>query len=199
MRGIDAALMGAMTSSMATPIPGLGHGTDYLPSKGLSQKQEAAAAERAFAKAEQPALKDTNPKDAIGCDKVPFSTVPAQVIAEIGLAMLEGCKYGRHNYRIAGVRSSIYYDAAFRHITAWWEGQDIDPASGLNHVTKALASLTVLRDAMLNDMLYDDRPPPVKNQSWVEDFNAKAKEILQRLAGKMLPPYTRSSNGRHSS
>ena len=61
--------------------------------------------------------KPTNPKDAIGIKKVPFSTVPARVIAEIGLAMLEGAaKYGRHNYRVSGVRASVYYDAAMRHI-----------------------------------------------------------------------------------
>src|SRR3972149_8197470 len=90
----------------------------------------------------------SNPKDAVGCSKAPFSTVPARVMAEIGLALLEGsCKYGRHNYRTVGVRASIYYDACFRHLTAWWEGQDIDPDSGLPHIVKALACLTVLRDS----------------------------------------------------
>jgi len=52
--------------------------------------------------------KDTNPKDACGTKKVPFSVLPWQVLAEIGLALLEGArKYGRHNYRVAGVRASV--------------------------------------------------------------------------------------------
>lgn len=124
--------------------------------------------------------KDTNPKDAVGVRKVPFSTVPSEVIAEIGLAMMEGArKYGRHNYRIAGVRASVYYDALFRHITAWWEGEDIDPDSGLNHVTKALSTLTVLRDAMINEKLTDDRPPSLK-VGWVSDLNKKAAEIIDK-------------------
>lgn len=124
--------------------------------------------------------KDTNPKDAIGSSKVPISTVPAAVIAEIGLAMLEGsCKYGRHNYRAAGVRASVYYDAAFRHIAAWWEGQDIDPDSGLHHLTKALACLVVLRDSMRQGNWNDDRPPATPGE-WVAELNARAKALLEK-------------------
>ncbi len=61
--------------------------------------------------------KEMNPKDGVGTGKVPMSTVPAVVLAEIGLAMLEGArKYGRHNYRVAGIRASVYYDAMLRHM-----------------------------------------------------------------------------------
>lgn len=133
--------------------------------------------------------KDTNPKDAVGIKKVPFSTIPSEVMAEIGLAMLEGArKYGRHNYRIAGVRSSVYYDALLRHICAWWEGEDIDPDSGLNHVIKALSTLVVLRDAMINEKLTDDRPPSLKG-GWVSKLNVKAAEIIDKHPDS-LPPFT---------
>lgn len=125
--------------------------------------------------------KDTNPKDAVGVRKAPMSTVPVPVIMEIGLAMLEGArKYGRHNYRVAGVRASVYYDALWRHMGAWWEGENIDLASGLNHVTKALATLTVLRDAMINHKLEDDRPPAV-SVDFVAVLNKGAGEIISRL------------------
>lgn len=135
-----------------------------------------------------PLLKDTNPKDAVGIAKVPLSTVSAPVMAEVGLAMLEGArKYGRHNYRVAGVRGSVYYDAAQRHLMAWWEGQDIDPASGLSHITKAIATLVVLRDAMMNDKLVDDRPPAAANQNWVEDFNLKAALIIEMYPDAKAP------------
>lgn len=105
--------------------------------------------------------KDTNPKDAVGTKKWrQYTTVPATVLWELGVAMLEGArKYGRHNYRVAGVRSSVYIDAAKGHIDQYWEGEDIDPESGIHHVTKAIASLVVLRDAMINDRCMDDRPP----------------------------------------
>jgi hypothetical protein len=134
-------------------------------------------------------VKDSNPKDAVGIKKVPFSTVSAPVVAEIGLAMLEGSrKYGRHNYRAIGVRASVYYDACLRHICSWWEGEDVDPDSGLSHITKALACLVVLRDAMLLDKVVDDRPPKVK-EGWVQELNKKAKEIIERYPNA-LEPYT---------
>lgn len=129
----------------------------------------------------KPNKKATNPKDAVGVKKVPLSTVSSAVLMEIGLGMLEGaCKYGRHNYRVSGVRTSVYYDASMRHLMAFWEGQDIDPDSGLHHVSKAMSCLAVLRDAMLNDMLNDDRPPKMKNQNWVNELNNKAADIINK-------------------
>jgi len=125
-------------------------------------------------------IKNSNPKDAIGIKKAPMSTVSAPVLMEMGLAMLEGDrKYGRHNYRVIGVRSSVYYDAAMRHLMAWWEGEDIDPDSGISHVTKALSCLSVLRDAMINEKFTDDRPPKIKD-GWIQELNKKAAEIIER-------------------
>jgi hypothetical protein len=133
--------------------------------------------------------KDTNPKDAIGVRKAPISTVPGNVIAELGVAMLEGAsKYGRHNYRATGVRASVYYDAAMRHLIAWWEGEDIDPDSGVSHITKLLACMTVLRDAMHQDNWEDDRPPASK--PFYEILNARSVDILDRHKDKSPKHYT---------
>lgn len=137
--------------------------------------------------------KDTNPKDAVGIRKAPLSTVPGNVIAEIGVAMLEGAsKYGRHNYRVAGVRASVYYDAALRHLIAWWEGEDIDPDSGMSHITKLLACMTVLRDAMHQDMWTDDRPPSSK--PFYPQLNHNSADILDRYADKKPFHYTKGWN-----
>lgn len=136
-----------------------------------------------------PVVKDTNPKDAIGISKAPMSTVPAAVLAEVGVAMLEGAsKYGRHNYRAAGVRSSVYYDATMRHLMAWWEGEDTDPDSGMSHITKAITSLVVLRDAMIQDMCTDDRPP--RSAEFYARLNTLAAEVLARHADKSPRHYT---------
>jgi hypothetical protein len=132
--------------------------------------------------------KETNPKDAVGTGKVPFSTIPAAVMAEVGLAMLEGArKYGRHNYRVAGVRASVYYDALLRHVTSWWEGEDIDRDSGLSHIVKAIACLVVLRDSQMQENWVDDRPPPTPTD-WQVKLNEKAKEILKKYPNA-LPAY----------
>lgn len=127
--------------------------------------------------------KPTNPKDAVGIRKAPMSTVSAAVLAEIGVAMLEGaCKYGRHNYRIAGVRASVYYDATMRHLMSWWEGEDIDPDSGMSHITKAITSLVVLRDAMIQGMAEDDRPP--SSVEFMAELNRIAEAIITRNADR---------------
>jgi hypothetical protein len=124
--------------------------------------------------------KPSNPKDAVGVKKAPVSTVSAPFILAIGNAMLEGAlKYGRHNYRTVGVRSSIYYDALIRHMMAWWEGEDIDPESGESHIVKAGACLAVLYDSMHRGNLNDDRPPKV-TAGWIEAANSRAGVLIDK-------------------
>lgn len=135
-------------------------------------------------------IKLSNPKDAVGTKKVPISVVPFPVIGEIGLALLEGArKYGRHNYREAGVRASVYIDAVImRHLAPFWEGENIDSDSGLNHITKAIAGLVVLRDSMIQGNWVDDRPPKSPD-GWKDELNKKAKEIIEKYPNA-LEPYT---------
>jgi len=136
----------------------------------------------------------TNPKDLVGVRKAPMSTVPATVLAEIGVAMLEGAsKYGRDNYRAAGVRGSVYYDGAMRHLMAWWEGEDIDPDSGMSHVTKAITSLVVLRDAMMQGKFTDDRPP--RALPFYPALNAGAAAIIDRYPDRKPVHYTINFTG----
>ena len=138
--------------------------------------------------------KPSNPKDICGVLKAPMSTVSAAVIAEVGVAMLEGAaKYGRFNYRAVGVRASIYYDATMRHLMAWWEGEDIDPDSGMSHVTKALCTLAVLRDAQMQSMLTDDRPP--RSAPFYPAMNDAAGVILDKHADKKPRHYTIADTG----
>lgn len=138
-----------------------------------------------------------NPKDAIGFTKPPIHTVPPYVLLEIAMGMFEGAwKYQSYNYRKIGIRYSRYYDAAIRHLMAWWEGEDIDTASGLSHISKALSCLVVLRDAMMQSdnggtPIVDDRPP--KNLVSMDTMAVQFREMLNRLEsehGPMKPPYT---------
>lgn len=128
----------------------------------------------------------SNPKDAVGVRRWRiFSTIPMTVVAEVGVAMLEGArKYGRHNYRVAGVRSSVYVDAAMGHIMQWWEGEDIDQDSELSHITKAIASLVVLRDAMIQNMLTDDRPPKAD----LDETRERLQGVVDRLFERTPEP-----------
>ncbi len=138
--------------------------------------------------------KDTNPKDAVAVAHLKFSALPVRVLAGVALALSEGAwKYGRHNYRVAGVKASVYFDACLDHLFAWFEGEDIDPASGFHHVDKALAGLMVLRDAMLGGKCTDDRPPAVE-PGWIEAGHAETAKLFERMArerGPALAPFVR--------
>jgi len=128
--------------------------------------------------------KPSNPKDAVGSKKARwFSYLPLRVLVGVGIAMLEGAlKYGRHNYRVAGIRGSVYVDAVVcGHLVPWMEGEDIDPDSGRHHIDKALASLMVLRDGMLEGNWTDDRPPSAKDFG---EFMAQAHKDTEALLAK---------------
>ena len=103
--------------------------------------------------------KQSNPKDIIGSDKAPMHLVPAIGIAETSLAHLEGhLKYGAWNWRSAGVRYSIYLDAALRHLEKAINGEDRDPKTGVHHLGSVEACINIILDASIHGKLTDDRP-----------------------------------------
>jgi hypothetical protein len=128
-----------------------------------------------------PDTKPTNPKDALGIKKVPLHCIPTAPLLEVGLAMMEGGrKYGTHNYRAIGVRMSTYYDAVWRHLTAWWEGEDIDPDSGLHHLIKAAACCFVVRDSMIMGNCEDDRPLKYTDGLDMNELNSRAASLIEK-------------------
>jgi hypothetical protein len=99
-----------------------------------------------------------NPKDAIGSDKLPIHLFPTTAVALGCLANLHGnMKYGRLNWRAAGIRYTVYLDAIIRHAQAALEGEDVDPESGLPHEAHILASAGIIVDANATGQLMDDR------------------------------------------
>lgn len=103
---------------------------------------------------------EINPKDLEGNKKSPISLVPPSVMIYMAEAFREGArKYGPYNWRTKKVQAMIYLDAAFRHMLAKLDGEDIDPESGKDHLAGALASLAVYIDAQETGNLIDNRPP----------------------------------------
>lgn len=146
--------------------------------------------------------KETNPKDALaGLKPRWFSFIPLRVLVGVGKAMFEGAwKYGKHNYRESGVRASVYVDAAVcGHLMPWMEGQDYDE-NGMHHIDKAIASLMVLRDSMLNGNWIDDRPQAARGLQEQIDAEtahfAKMKQDLHAKFGDPVEPYTEINRGK---
>lgn len=104
---------------------------------------------------------DNNPKTAQGRKKPPVHAIPPSAILHLGSAMENGeGKYGLMNWREKRVSSSVYYDAAMRHLMSWWDGEDHsrDTTPPVHHLAHVLACLSIILDAMETGNLNDDRP-----------------------------------------
>lgn len=125
--------------------------------------------------------KPSNPKDMIGSDKLPLSLWPATATAMGCLGILNGMlKYGMVNWRVTGVRNSIYLDAAMRHFKAYQEGEWLDPVDGQPHLSGLLACIAIIIDAHYAGKLVDDRP-------YVGPGNGYARAVLDLtpIVGKL--------------
>ncbi|AIT13313.1 endolysin; inhibits RNA polymerase [Ruegeria phage DSS3-P1] len=85
--------------------------------------------------------------------------IPPTALLHCGAAMHNGCeKYGLTNWREHEVSASVYYNAAFRHLAAWWDGEREAEDSGVHHLGHVMACCAVLLDAEHMGKLRDDRP-----------------------------------------
>lgn len=125
--------------------------------------------------------KDTNPKDAIGSDKLPMHLVSGIVKAYQAIAhFLGNVKYGAWNYRAKGARASVYRAALDRHMDAWWEGEELDPTDGTPHLANALACINILIEAKEAGKLVDDRPPPSAYRAVMDRLTPMVKAIKEK-------------------
>lgn len=89
--------------------------------------------------------------------KPKISLIPSEAIIEMAIAFT----YGANKYASDGFKGGISYrrllDAAFRHILAISNGEDVDSESGNSHVGHAMASLAMLTYMMKNKPNLDDR------------------------------------------
>ena len=120
--------------------------------------------------------KPTNPKDAIGAKKLPMHLIPPVALAHMAVAMAEGAlKYGKYNWAVAGVRSTIYLDAIERHLKKYASGQDADPTTRVHHLGSIMACCAIILDAESRGMLRDDRAPA----------NPAAPELIDAMAEQL--------------
>lgn len=133
----------------------------------------------------------SNPKDIIGSSKLALHCWPSTATAMGSLGLLVGALcYGRSNWRVAGVRASIYFDACNRHMNAWFEGEDNDPDSGVPHLAHALACLAILVDAKAADKLVDDRMVPGGYRKLITELTPHVNRLKELFKDKNPKHYT---------
>jgi hypothetical protein len=101
----------------------------------------------------------TNPKDLVGRLKPPMHLIPpvANVLESLVFGLGE-VKYGPYNWRSHSVAASVYVSALYRHVAAWFDGEESDPESGMSHLAHARACIAIILDAQSCGKLVDDRP-----------------------------------------
>ncbi len=83
-----------------------------------------------------------------------LALVPTALITAAGRAFTHGAnKYAPNNWR-RGMVWTEAYSALLRHLTAWGDGEDIDPDSGNTHLDHAAAALGFLCEFVAHPELY---------------------------------------------
>ena len=89
--------------------------------------------------------------------KPPLGLIPRQALEAEAQVMAFGAnKYGRDNWR-GGMDWTRLSDAALRHITAFVDGEDVDPETGLPHLAHARCCLAFLLAYSELELGRDDR------------------------------------------
>jgi hypothetical protein len=129
--------------------------------------------------------KDTNPKDAIAASKLPLNVVPDTLKVYATLAFTEGAlKYGSMNWRVAGVRASIYKAALERHLAKYWNGEWADPVTGVPHLASVIACAGIILDANAAGKLTDDRPPAIPLAGIIDGLEPAVKHLQELFKDK---------------
>ena len=135
-------------------------------------------------------LKSSNPKDALGADKLPYHLWPQAATALGALGLAEGAwKYGRGNFRAHGVLATTYVAACKRHLDMWLDGIDRTDVANF-HMANALACLGIIADSMANGTLIDDRnytPNPQPYEQWFTDLTREVPRLRAMFADRPIP------------
>lgn len=78
-----------------------------------------------------------------------WSLMPIRELSQVLSVLEHGAnKYGVNNWTNVTPFSERYFNAAMRHLTAWWSGEKNDPETGINHLAHVICCLIFL---MWND------------------------------------------------
>ena len=117
-----------------------------------------------------PDKKDTNPKDAAASGRIPLHMVPDTLGIFAAMAFAEGdSKYIAYNFRVAGVRATVYVAALRRHLTRYFNGEWADKKTKVPHLGSVAACVAILIDGHVMGTIVDDRPPAVDLSDCMEE------------------------------
>ena len=77
--------------------------------------------------------------------KLQYSLIPPETTQALAEVLTFGAsKYAPNNWQIVENAKQRYLDALYRHLTAFRLGEELDPESGLHHLSHALTNVAFL-------------------------------------------------------
>lgn len=77
--------------------------------------------------------------------KLRWSLLPLDALREVVKVLEFGAKkYSKDNWKKVEGARDLYFDAALRHLTSWYEGEDADQETGLHHLAHAACDVLFL-------------------------------------------------------
>lgn len=102
-------------------------------------------------------------------------------------------KYAARNWE-KGVAWSRLYGACIRHMTAWWNGEELDPETGLSHLAHAGFCIMALSEYEETHKELDDRPESTTLQTTFPWRKPVVDKL--RVAGEFLDEQDVPQEGR---
>jgi len=91
-------------------------------------------------------------------EKDPWHLVPWDAIREVVKVLKFGAtKYAPRNWE-RGMDYHRCFRATINHMTAWWDGEDNDPETGISHLAHAACNCLFLMAYKLRGIGVDNRP-----------------------------------------
>lgn len=127
-----------------------------------------------------PALRDNKKKPELRYNL----TFPGAMEGRAAVSSYGAEKYALYNY-LNGAPLSQYVDCLMRHLTAWENGEDLDPESGLRHTDHVAWNADALAHFFRRPTAHsvDDRPHLVRQRQLEEaDDVADARKAIAEFA-----------------
>jgi hypothetical protein len=78
-------------------------------------------------------------------DKLRWDLLPIECIEDLVKVLTMGAKkYAPNNWQLVDNAQERYYAAVLRHLSAWRQGEQVDPESGLSHLAHIMCNVTFL-------------------------------------------------------
>ena len=119
-------------------------------------------------------------------EKLAYDLIPPEALHALATVLTYGAKkYAPRNWE-RGLKFRRIFAALQRHLWAWQGGEDIDPESGIEHLSHALCNLSFLVAYTAQDRYELDDRPSHGNATSTEEMEAYSA-ALEPIKNQKLP------------